>query len=536
VTTPNLAITHILQSQAQKEVTANAAFDALDNSANRALSLDLGDADLTLIADQANRNGLIIFTGALTAVRTVTLPANHRRLAVRNATSGGFPLTAKYPGGGASVAVAPDTTALLQGDGVDLLGVAGGGTGGGASALNDLTDVNATAAANGDLLRFDGSLWVPDAGGVHTRIPLPFKGALLQRSTDLTNISFPILIPFESTVYDTDTFWDAANPTRMTVPTGVTKVRLQGSVSPKPSATIGGVFVSFEKNGSGSAVGSGVFTVRQGTSGYTNNDLAANTAAIPVIAGDYFELRVNSTSSNWDDIQAGNRTWFAVEVVETADAANPPVDITGFKAGQPAADEVLLHLPIARRTRMKVDLAGSHAVAITAATAQTDFDIQRNGGSFATMRFGAGGTTASFIAASETVLDPGDVLGIVAPASIDATLADIGFAFAGALVTYPSSSVSSHWPIGWTCPWTISRPVINRRPLLLTRFASWVWLGSATISATAPASAMTSRLKGGSSVGFMPNGVALIRRSYAACGCSLSDTGTSCSAFNARSA
>ena len=52
-------------------------------------------------------------------------------------------MTVTYPGGGASVAVAPDTTALLQGDGVDLFGVAGGGSGGGASALNDLTDVNA---------------------------------------------------------------------------------------------------------------------------------------------------------------------------------------------------------------------------------------------------------------------------------------------------------------------------------------------------------------------------------------------------------
>ncbi|MGI9421329.1 MAG: hypothetical protein ACR2RA_26165, partial [Geminicoccaceae bacterium] len=73
MTTPNIAVAHILQSQAQKEVTANATFDAFDNSANRALSLDLGDADLTLVADQANRNGLIIFTGTLTAARTVTL-------------------------------------------------------------------------------------------------------------------------------------------------------------------------------------------------------------------------------------------------------------------------------------------------------------------------------------------------------------------------------------------------------------------------------------------------------------------------------
>ncbi len=255
VTTPNLAITHILQSQAQKEVTANAAFDAFDNSNNRAVSLDLGDADLTLVSDQANRNGLIIFTGALTAARTVTLPANHRR-------------------------------------------GAGGGNGGVASALNDLIDVNATAAVNGDLLRFDGSLWKPDAGGVHTRIPLPYKDALLQRSTDLTDVSFPILVPFQNTVYDTDAFWDASNPSRLTIPTGVIKVRLQGSLSLKPSATTGGVFISFEKNGAGSAVGSGVFAVRQGTSGYTNNDFAANTAVIPITAGDYFVLRVNSTSSS----------------------------------------------------------------------------------------------------------------------------------------------------------------------------------------------------------------------------------------------
>ena len=432
MTTPNLAITHILQSQAQKEVTANAAFDALDNSVNRALSLDLGDADLTLVSDQANRNGLIIFIGALTAGRMVTLPANHRRLAVRNATTGDFAVTVAYPGVGANVAVVPETTALLQGDGVDLFGVAGDSNGGGASSLDELTDVDAAGAVNGDLLRFDGSLWAPDSGGVHTRIPLPFKGALLQRTSDLTSVSFPVLVPFQSTIYDTDAFWDVGNPSRLTVPAGVTKVRLQGCVSLAASASTGGVYVSFSKNGGGDVIGSGVFTVRQGTSGFTNNDFAAGTAVIPVTAGDYFELRVNATTTAWDDIQASTRTWFAIEVVETDDAANPPYDFSWRKEGQPGVSEVVFRQALARRVRLEVDFAGSVGVAGTAATADADFDVQQNGSSIGTIRLGVGATVPTFIAAAAVTLDTGDVLTVIAPASADASLADLGVTLAGA--------------------------------------------------------------------------------------------------------
>ena len=152
---------------------------------------------------------------------------------------------------------------------------------------------------------------------------------------------------------------------------------------------------------------------------------------LPVVAGDWFQLRVNFSNVAWNSILANSRSWFALEVVETEDAADPPADITAFKPGQPGANELLLRVPIARRTRLAVDLAGSQGSAGVAATAETDFDIRRNGASFATMRFAAAADTAAFIAVAETVLEPGDVLSVVAPATPDAALADVGFTLAG---------------------------------------------------------------------------------------------------------
>lgn len=143
---PNLAVTHVAAAQNQKEVTINDAVDALDNAMNRALSVAMGDANVTLTSTQANRNGLIVLTGTLTASRVLTLPANHRRLAIRNATSGSQEVRAKYAGSGAEVIIVPGGTVLVQGNGSDLFGV------GGAGALNDLKDVPVGAAVASDVL------------------------------------------------------------------------------------------------------------------------------------------------------------------------------------------------------------------------------------------------------------------------------------------------------------------------------------------------------------------------------------------------
>jgi hypothetical protein len=421
---PNLAVTHVAAAQNQKEVTINDAVDALDNAMNRALSLAMADANLTLTSAQANHNGLIVLTGTLTAARVLTLPTNHRRLAIRNATGGGQEVRAKYAGSGAEVIIVPSATVLVQGNGSDLFGV-----GGGAGTLNDLTDVSVGAAVASDVLQFDGAAWSAGGAGIFQRALLPFRGALVRKTIDQSlSASTWTAIQFDTASYDTNTFHSSGANTRLTVPAGVTKVALAANLRFEGGSA--NWVATIRKNGSEIAGGGAA----SGASGFTDGQMNLASAVVPVVAGDWFDVAVFLSAARTIKGVGTVRCWFAIQVVETEDAANPPADLTGFTAGQPSADEVLLRLPIARRTRMKVNLAGSHGVAGTAATAQADFDIRRNGTSFATMRFAAAGTVADFIAATETLLEPGDVLSVVAPTTPDAALADIGFTLAGTLV------------------------------------------------------------------------------------------------------
>jgi hypothetical protein len=70
-------------------------------------------------------------------------------------------------------------------------------------------------------------------------------------------------------------------------------------------------------------------------------------------------------------------------------------------------------------------LTGSSVKAGVAATAQTDFLLQDDGATVATIRFAASGTTASFVSVSAGTIAAGSVIKVVSPASPDATLAEI---------------------------------------------------------------------------------------------------------------
>ena len=72
-------------------------------------------------------------------------------------------------------------------------------------------------------------------------------------------------------------------------------------------------------------------------------------------------------------------------------------------------------------------MTGSVIKAKTAATAQADFDLQKNGVSVGTVRFAAAGTVASYVSIAGFTMASGDHLELVAPGSPDATLADLFF-------------------------------------------------------------------------------------------------------------
>lgn len=161
------------------------------------------------------------------------------------------------------------------------------------------------SATDGNLAVFDGVTGAllkdggpPGGGGV-------FSGALLHLTGDFTTGTTGS-ISWDAAEYDTDSFFDhAGNPTRLTVPSGVTHVRLSGGVD--FGSLTGAIIIGINKNGSSSFAGRTVI----GAS--APGILAFASPVLAVAPGDYFELVFANAGSG--HATNDSSTYFGIEVV-----------------------------------------------------------------------------------------------------------------------------------------------------------------------------------------------------------------------------
>jgi hypothetical protein len=119
--TPYLGITHIAESQNEKEVTANDAFDSLDSAINGNSAIAMTDADYT--ATNLILAGAVFFgvTGTLTADRNFILPTGQARLfVIENGTTGSHSLVVKTASG-STAAVTNGSVKILYSDGTNVI-------------------------------------------------------------------------------------------------------------------------------------------------------------------------------------------------------------------------------------------------------------------------------------------------------------------------------------------------------------------------------------------------------------------------------
>ncbi len=115
-------------------------------------------------------------------------------------------------------------------------------------------------------------------------------------------------VAFDAVSYDTDTFWSGASATRLTVPAGVTKVQLSGSVRWDSGTEVRTAQITM--NGDDASPNPGEPMTREDIG---RGEMALSTSVLEVIAGDYFELEVASSADT--NLIAAN-TWLSIEVIE----------------------------------------------------------------------------------------------------------------------------------------------------------------------------------------------------------------------------
>lgn len=144
-----------------------------------------------------------------------------------------------------------------------------------------------------------------------------FHGALLRLNRNAKGLVFPYMVEWAGAEYDTDNFFDPALPTQLTIPEGVSTVRLYAGIELTMGAkSLHSTFVNFRKNDK-TFHGNPASNIRQGSGGWGKNIYTLVSPPLMVSVGDVFELRINNSESGkgLNKLLASPTSYMAIEVV-----------------------------------------------------------------------------------------------------------------------------------------------------------------------------------------------------------------------------
>jgi len=146
---------------------------------------------------------------------------------------------------------------------------------------------------------------------------LTFRGALVYKTADQLGANYtanPTYINFDGESYDTDSIHSTVtNTSRLTVPAGVSKVKLSGGIALNNVTANKYLFLAIDKNGATTAYPGQ--PVQGAILDALFPCLNVSSPVVAVTSGDYFELRLLVEADTSVDLMATD-TWFSMEIIE----------------------------------------------------------------------------------------------------------------------------------------------------------------------------------------------------------------------------
>jgi len=119
------------------------------------------------------------------------------------------------------------------------------------------------------------------------------------------------IIDWDAAEIDTNASFMLGNPSRLTVPTGVSQVRVFSNIK-WATDSVGDRVIEVLKNGvAAAAIGLG----SDRRTATVQADASISSSTLNVVAGDFFEIRVFQTSGGALDVVTGGNTWFEMEII-----------------------------------------------------------------------------------------------------------------------------------------------------------------------------------------------------------------------------